>query len=50
MFEVLGFKVKDYELNISGCGMNMVFYVNYFIMYDFKRIGLIMEKECDYLV
>jgi len=46
MFEVLGWKIKDYCLKVDGCGMDMVFHVNYSVMHNFKRIGLISEDEC----
>lgn len=49
MFEALGFKVKDYELVIGGCGMNMVFHVNYTTMHEFKRIGLLSDEDCGVL-
>lgn len=46
MFEVLGWKVKDDCLSVGGCGMNMIFHVNYTVMYDFKRMGFITDSEC----
>lgn len=49
MFEALGFKVKDYELNISGCGMDMVFHTNYTTMHIFERAGIITKEEREHL-
>jgi len=46
MFEVLDWKVKDDCLNVGGCGMNMIFHVNYTVMCDFKRMGFITDSEC----
>lgn len=46
MFEVLGWKIKDYCLNVSGCGMDMVFHVNYSVMHDFRRMGLLSNEDC----
>ena len=49
MFEALGFKVKDYCLNIGGCGMDMIFHVNYTAMHYFKGMGFITDSECSNL-
>lgn len=49
MFEVLGWKVKDDCLNVGGCGMNMIFHVNYTVMHYFKRMGFITDNECGIL-
>lgn len=49
MFEALGFKIKDYCLNIGGCGMDMVFHTNYTTMHALKRMNFITESECSSL-
>ena len=47
-FDVLGFsKIKDSDyFRIGGCGMDMIFYTNYTIMHDLKRLGLVSDDEC----
>ena len=48
--EILGYKRVNWaDIRVSGCGMNMLFATNYDICHDFKRIGLITEKECEIL-
>jgi hypothetical protein len=50
-FEALGYspvKNSDY-FRIGGCGMDMIFYTNYQIMNDLRRIGLISKDECSTL-
>jgi len=47
-FEVLGYsKVKDSDyFRIGGCGMDMIFYTNYKIIHNLKRLGLVSDDEC----
>ena len=47
-FEALGYKpIKDSDyFRIGGCGMDMIFYTNYTIMHDLKRMGFITDEEC----
>lgn len=49
LFKVLGWsEVKDYHaFRINGCGMDMVFHVNYSNIHDFYRQGLISKEMCD---
>ena len=50
MFKILGYSLsKDYNIKVSGCGMNMLFATNYDIIHTFKNIGLINSKVCDVL-
>ena len=50
MFKILGYSLsKDYNIKVSGCGMNMLFATNYNIIHTFKNIGLINSKVCDVL-
>lgn len=52
MLQVLGYKeASKYssDIRVGGCGMNMLFSTNYNICHDFKRMGLITEKECEIL-
>lgn len=51
LFKALGYTpVKNSSyFRVYGCGMDMVFATHYDILYDFKRIGLISEEECDKL-
>ena len=45
--DALGYKRVGWsDIRVSGCGMNMLFATNYNIIHDFKRMGLISEKEC----
>ena len=47
LFLALGYTpAKQEGFRISGCGMNMVFVVNYDIMHTAARVGAITEKEC----
>ena len=50
-FEALGYKaIKDSDyFRIGGCGMDMIFYTNYQIMHDLRRLGFIDKEECDTL-
>lgn len=34
---------------VSGCGMDMVFHVNYTICHRLHRYGIIAKKSCDHL-
>ena len=47
-FDALGYtKIKDSDyFRIGGCGMDMIFYTNYTIMHDLKRMGLVSEEDC----
>ena len=50
MFEMLGYKLnKDYYLKVSGCGMNMLFATNYYLIQTFKSLNIITELECEIL-
>ena len=50
LFKILGYSLsKDYNIKVSGCGMNMLFATNYNIIHTFKNIGLINSKVCDVL-
>ena len=50
MFEMLGYKLnKDYYLKVSGCGMNMLFATNYYLIQTFKNMNIITELECEIL-
>ena len=50
LFKILGYSLsKDYNIKVSGCGMNMLFATNYDIIHTFKNIGLINSKVCDVL-
>jgi hypothetical protein len=46
LFLALGYPPAKEGFRISGCGMNMVFAVNYDIMHTAARVGAITEKEC----
>jgi hypothetical protein len=47
-FDVLGYtKIKNSDyFRIGGCGMDMIFYTNYTIIHDLKRLGLVSDDEC----
>jgi len=47
-FDVLGYnKIKDSDyFRIGGCGMDMIFYTNYSIIHNLKRMGFISDDEC----
>jgi hypothetical protein len=50
MFEMLGYKLnKDYYLKVSGCGMNMLFATNYYLIQTFKNMNIITDLECEIL-
>lgn len=45
--DALGYKRSGWaDIRVGGCGMNMLFATNYNIIHDFKRMGLISDKEC----
>jgi len=47
LFRALGYTPAAKEgFRIGGCGMNMVFAVNYDIMHTAAHVGAITEKEC----
>lgn len=50
-FEALGtFKVnRDCQIVVGGCGMDMIFHVNYTTIHQLHRLGFISKKECDKL-
>lgn len=51
-FRALGWspagKYKD-GFRIGGCGMNMVFHVNYTNIHQLQRLGFLTRKQCDKL-
>lgn len=49
MFKVLGYEYnRDYDsFKIGGCGMNMVFALNYYACMKLKDIGAITKKTFD---
>ena len=50
MFEMLGYKLdKDYNLRVSGCGMNMLFATNYYLIRTFKSMNIISDAEAEIL-
>ena len=50
MFEMLGYKLnKDYNVKVSGCGMNMLFATNYNLIHTFKNMNIISDLECEIL-
>ena len=50
MFEMLGYKLnKDYNIKVSGCGMNMLFATNYNLIHTFKNMNIISDLECEIL-
>ena len=50
MFEMLGYKLnKDYNIRVSGCGMNMLFATNYNLIHTFKNMNIISDLECKIL-
>ena len=50
-FDTLGYtKIKDSDyFRVGGCGMDMIFYTNYTIMHDLRRLGFIDKDECSKL-
>lgn len=50
LFTALGtFTVKNHEIVVGGCGMDMVFHVNYTTIHKLHKLGFITRKECDIL-
>ena len=50
MFEMLNYKLdKDYNIRVSGCGMNMLFATNYYLIQTFKSMNIISESEANIL-
>ena len=50
MFEMLNYKLdKNYNIKVSGCGMNMLFATNYYLIQTFKSMNIISENEADIL-
>ena len=50
MFEMLGYKLnKDYNIKVSGCGMNMLFATNYNLIHTFKNMNIISSAEAEIL-
>lgn len=49
MFKTLGETVRDGEIVVSGCGMNMVFELNYTTIRAMYRLGFLTKKECSHL-
>ena len=50
MFEMLGYKLdKNYNIRVSGCGMNMLFATNYNLIHTFKNMSIISEYEAEVL-
>ena len=50
MFEMLGYKLdKDYNIRVSGCGMNMLFATNYNLIHTFKNMNIISAAEAEIL-
>lgn len=51
LFTALGYeRVNNKQtFRIHGCGMDMIFHTNYSNMHEFRALGFISKKECDYL-
>ena len=50
MFEMLNYKLdKNYNVKVSGCGMNMLFATNYYLIHTFKNMNIISESEAEIL-
>ena len=50
MFEMLNYKLdKNYNVKVSGCGMNMLFATNYYLIHTFKSMNIILKDEADVL-
>ena len=47
-FKTLGvFNInKNHELVVHGCGMDMIFHVNYTTIHQLCRLGFISKKQC----
>ena len=47
---LLNYKLdKNYYVKVSGCGMNMLFATNYYLIQTFKSMNIISESEADIL-
>ena len=50
MFEMLNYKLdKNYNIKVVGCGMNMLFATNYYLIHTFKSMNIISTAEADIL-
>lgn len=51
MFKALGnsFAKDSRNVRISGCGMNMLFHLNYTTIHQMHRMGFISKNKCDVL-
>ena len=50
MFEMLNYKLdKNYNIRVSGCGMNMLFATNNYLIQTFKSMNIISENEAEIL-
>lgn len=51
MFEALGnsFNKNTNDIRVGGCGMNMLFHLNYTTIHQLQRMGFISKKRCDIL-
>jgi hypothetical protein len=50
MFKILGYsQTKNYDLKISGCGMDMVWNTNYNTIKSLQRLGFLSKKRSDTL-
>lgn len=50
MFEILGYKLdKNFNIKVSGCGMNMLFATNYNLIRTFKNMNIITAEDCEML-
>lgn len=50
-FSALGYRKsnnRDY-FRISGCGMDMIFHTNYTNIHYMRNLGIITQKQCNYL-
>ena len=51
-FEALGYKESrrnDFNISVSGCGMDMVFATHYHVIRYIKKCGIITESVCNKL-
>lgn len=49
MLKALGYSFNNHDIKVSGCGMNMLFKINYDIMHDLRKMGFISKVKCDIL-
>ena len=50
MFEMLNYKLdKNYNIKVVGCGMNMLFATNYYLIQTFKSMNIVSENEANIL-